>query len=91
MEAMQAGAIELGLDEATARELVLHTALGAARMAIESGDDPSTLREKVTSPGGTTAAALEQYAAGDLNALVARAMEAAASRADSLATELLDK
>ncbi|WP_348767144.1 pyrroline-5-carboxylate reductase [uncultured Salinisphaera sp.] len=91
MEAMQAGAVELGLDEATARQLVLHTALGAARMAIESGDDPATLREKVTSPGGTTAAALEQYAAGDLNALVARAMQAAAGRADSLATELLDK
>ncbi|WP_353220101.1 pyrroline-5-carboxylate reductase [Salinisphaera sp. S4-8] len=91
MEAMQAGAIELGLDEATARELVLHTALGAARMAIESGDDPATLREKVTSPGGTTAAALEQYAEGDLNALVGRAMQAAASRADRLATELLDK
>ncbi|MBS63808.1 pyrroline-5-carboxylate reductase [Salinisphaera sp.] len=91
MEAMQAGAVELGLDEAAARELVLHTALGAARMAIESGDDPATLREKVTSPGGTTAAALEQYAAGDLNALVARAMQAAAGRADSLATELLDK
>ena len=91
MEAMQAGAMELGLDEATARELVLHTALGAARMAIESGDDPTALREKVTSPGGTTAAALGEFSEGELGALVARAMRSASDRADSLARELLDK
>lgn len=91
MEAMQAGAQELGLDESTARELVLHTALGAARMAIESGDDPTTLREKVTSPGGTTAAALDEFSQGELGALVERAMRSAAGRADSLARELLDK
>jgi pyrroline-5-carboxylate reductase len=91
MEAMQAGAQELGLDESTARELVLHTALGAARMAIESGDDPTTLREKVTSPGGTTAAALDEFSQGELGALVERAMRSAAGRADSLARELLDE
>ena len=90
MEAMHAGARELGLDDDTARELVLHTALGAARMAIESGDDPATLREKVTSKGGTTAAALERFEAGDLNALVRDAMQAAARRADTLGQELMD-
>jgi pyrroline-5-carboxylate reductase len=90
MEAMQAGAIELGLDEATARELVLHTALGAARMAIESGDDPATLRANVTSPGGTTAAALDQFSEGELGALVEKAMRAAAGRADELGRELLE-
>lgn len=91
MEAMQAGAIKLGLDEASARELVLHTALGAARMAVESGDDPTTLREKVTSPGGTTAAALDEFSQGELGALVEKAMRAASDRADSLGRELLNE
>ena len=89
MEAMHAGARELGLDDDTARELVLHTALGAARMAIESGDDPATLREGHLK-GGTTAAALERFEAGDLNALVRDAMQAAARRADTLGQELMD-
>lgn len=91
MEAMQAGAMELGLDQASARELVLHTALGAARMAIESGDDPATLRDKVTSPGGTTAAALDQFSQGELGALVHKAMHAASDRADSLGREMLNE
>lgn len=90
MEAMQAGAEALGLDERTARKLVLQTALGAARMALESGDDPATLRRKVTSPGGTTEQALDTFADGGLQALVARAMQAASTRADALARELLD-
>ncbi|HLQ85563.1 MAG TPA: pyrroline-5-carboxylate reductase [Salinisphaeraceae bacterium] len=85
MEAMQAGAEALGLDADTARTLVLQTAFGAARMALESGDDPATLRRKVTSPGGTTEQALNAFADGDLQQLVQRAMQAAAARADSLA------
>ncbi|WP_423823400.1 pyrroline-5-carboxylate reductase [Salinisphaera sp. SPP-AMP-43] len=90
MEAMIAGAKDLGLDEAAARELVLQTALGAARMATESGDDPTTLRQKVTSKGGTTAAALAQFEQGDLNQLVAQAMHAASDRASELARDLSD-
>lgn len=88
MEAMIAGAKELGLHETAARELVLQTALGAARMATESGDDPGTLRAKVTSKGGTTAAALAHFEAGDLQPLVAGAMRAASDRASELAREL---
>ncbi len=88
MEAMQAGAESLGLDAGTARELVLQTALGAARMALESGDDPATLRRKVTSPGGTTEQALATFTQGDLQALVARAMHSAADRAGALTEEL---
>lgn len=88
MEALQSGAMELGLDRDTARQLVLHTALGAARMAVESDDDPATLREKVTSPGGATEQALNQLRNGDLQALVGRAMAAAAERAGTLAQEL---
>ncbi|MGB7755670.1 MAG: pyrroline-5-carboxylate reductase [Salinisphaera sp.] len=90
MEAMIAGATDLGLDETAARELVLQTALGAARMATESGDDPATLRAKVTSKGGTTAAALNHFEAGDLDKLVAGAMRAASDRASELARDLSD-
>lgn len=90
MEAMQAGAEDLGLDADTARMLVLQTALGAARMALESGDDPTTLRQNVTSPGGTTEQALNTFADGDLQALVARSMRAAAERADTLAQSMRD-
>ncbi|MGN8200013.1 pyrroline-5-carboxylate reductase [Salinisphaera sp. RV14] len=90
MEAMIAGATQLGLDETAARELVLQTALGAARMATESGDDPATLRAKVTSKGGTTAAALNHFQAGDLDRLVAGAMRAASDRAAELARDLSD-
>lgn len=88
MEAMQAGAEALGLDAEAARALVLQTAYGAARMALESGDDPATLRRKVTSPGGTTEQALATFADGDLQGLVARAMRAATDRAEALARDL---
>ncbi|RJS94896.1 pyrroline-5-carboxylate reductase [Salinisphaera sp. Q1T1-3] len=88
MEAMIDGATELGLTPEDARRLVLQTALGAARMAHESGDDPATLRAKVTSKGGTTAEALAHFAEGDLNGLVRGAMRAAAERADVLAGKL---
>lgn len=90
MEAMQKGAVELGLSESQARELVLQTALGAARMANESGDDAATLRAKVTSKGGTTAEALSCFAEGDLEQLVSRAMNASAGRADKLAQQLIN-
>ncbi|MES1925780.1 pyrroline-5-carboxylate reductase [Salinisphaera sp. T31B1] len=90
MEAMVEGARALGLDEDAARTLVLNTALGAARMAIESGDDPATLRRNVTSPGGTTEQALNTFSEGDLAGLVARAMRSAAERADTLGRELVD-
>lgn len=91
MEAMQAGAEALGLDADTARELVLATALGAARMARESGDAPGTLRRKVTSPGGTTERALTAFDEADMQAVVANAMHAAAERAAALARTLDDQ
>lgn len=90
MEAMQAAAEAMGLEADAARTLVLQTAYGAARMALESGDDPATLRRKVTSPGGTTEQALLSFARDDLPSLVTRAMQAAADQADTLAQELRD-
>lgn len=87
MEALEAAGTELGLPPATARLLTQQTALGAARMALESDDPPALLRQRVTSKGGTTAAALEQFEAGGLAALVQRAAQAAQQRSCSMAEE----
>ena len=60
MEAMQDAAKKLGLNSDEARLLVLQTAFGAAKLALESNDDAATLRQRVTSKGGTTEAALNK-------------------------------
>jgi pyrroline-5-carboxylate reductase len=88
MEAMHAAGRKLGLDNETARLLTLQTAFGAAKMALESLDPPGTLRERVTSPGGTTEQALRVFAEGKLPELVERALKAAAERGASLAADL---
>ena len=88
MEAMQTVGCELGLPEKTARLLTLQTAFGAAKMALESSEGVTTLRERVTSPGGTTERAIESFQDGHLEALVRKALTAAAERADELGTEL---
>jgi len=84
IEAMVAGAVELGVDPSVAHRLVVQTVLGAATMASRPGADPAALREQVTSPGGTTAAALSVFDAGDLMGLVAAAMRAARDRGREL-------
>jgi pyrroline-5-carboxylate reductase len=80
MEAMEKTAIELGLGEHTASLLVQQTALGAAKIALESPGSPGQLRAKVTSPGGTTARAIETFQQGGFNELVAKALHAACDR-----------
>ncbi len=85
IEALAAAGAREGLPAATAAKLALHTALGAARMAIEAGETPDVLRQRVTSPGGTTAAALDALAAGGFNDLIARAVAAATARGRVLA------
>jgi len=83
-EAMEEAAIAEGLAADAARTLVRHTILGAARMLVESGEPPTELRRRVTSPGGTTQAAIEAFEAGDLRGLVARAIRAATRRGGEL-------
>jgi len=85
MEHMIASAEAFGLDQHTARQLVLQTALGAAELAIQSNEPPSVLRERVTSPGGTTAAALNTFMEGGFASLVADALAAAKRRSEELA------
>lgn len=87
MEAMEAAGRELDLPADVARPLTLQTAFGAARMAQESGEDPATLRQRVTSPGGTTAAALNIFEQGDLRGLVRRALTAARDRGRELSQQ----
>lgn len=87
MEAMQAAAQQLGLPKATARQLSLETALGSATLAAHSDENFATLRTRVTSKGGTTAAALEVLEQGGLTQLFLDAMRAAATRANELAEQ----
>lgn len=88
MEAMEQSAQKLGLDEKTAHLLTLQTALGAAKMALESHQDCGTLRKNVTSPNGTTEKAIQSLQADGLPKMVEKAMQAAQSRAVELADEL---
>jgi len=90
MEAMQKAAEKLGLNKEQARQLSLQTALGAARMAIESDDDVAILRAKVTSKGGTTEQAIKTFEARELPEIVMQAMQAANDKAIELA-EILGK
>jgi pyrroline-5-carboxylate reductase len=87
VEAMIDAAIALGLDSETARELAIQTAYGAATMLRETGDDPVELRENVTSPGGTTAAALERLEAHEVREAFIAALTAAKLRSAELASE----
>lgn len=90
MEAMQATGEKLGLDAETARLLTLQTALGAARMAIESPEQPATLRARVTSPGGTTEQAVRHFEEAKLRNIVEQAMTAARDRSIELSEQLGD-
>ncbi|WP_289282414.1 MULTISPECIES: pyrroline-5-carboxylate reductase [unclassified Methylophaga] len=88
LEALQTAGMELGLPEETARLLALETSFGAAKMALESDESACVLRQRVTSPGGTTERALDVFEKGDLRGLFSKALTAAAQRADELAEQL---
>jgi pyrroline-5-carboxylate reductase len=85
MEHMISAGVDLGLPADVARRLTLQTALGAARMALESEDEPGGLRERVTSPGGTTERALRVFAQGGIRDLVHSALSGARDRSRELA------
>lgn len=85
MEILEKIAVELGLESAIARRLSVETARGAAELARESASSPGTLREQVTSPGGTTERALEVLGAGGIEDLFRAALGAAEQRSRELA------
>jgi pyrroline-5-carboxylate reductase len=87
MEEMIKAAIKLGLSEDAAKDLVLQTAKGAGMLAIEAdknGESPAQLRQKVTSPGGTTEAALKVLAEGKFGPLIEAAIKKARDRSKEL-------
>lgn len=88
MEAMEQAGVNLGLSADNARLLTLQTAFGASKMALESSDGPQSLREKVTSPGGTTERALNILQQGDLVQLFNEALSGAYERSQELASIL---
>lgn len=85
VEAMVQAGTELGLPNEIATELTIQTMVGAAKLLATSGKSPATLRENVTSPNGTTAAALASFAESDLASVVKKAMVAARDRSQELA------
>jgi pyrroline-5-carboxylate reductase len=84
---MMAGGEQLGLSTEQSRILALQTVLGAATLAAQSDEPPSVLRERVTSKGGTTAAALDVMQARGLSEIIAAAMAAANRRSGELGDE----
>ncbi|MFP6826630.1 MAG: pyrroline-5-carboxylate reductase [Pseudohongiellaceae bacterium] len=88
MEAMQDTAKSMGLSDKVARALIYQTAVGAAELALTSSESIDELRHRVTSPGGTTEAAIKQFESGGIRELVDRALKAARDRSIKLADEI---
>jgi pyrroline-5-carboxylate reductase len=88
VEALEDAAVAQGLPRETARALAVQTCLGAGRMLADDGAAPEELRRRVTSPDGTTAAALESFAANGFAEIVARAIAAATVRGREISAQL---
>ncbi|WP_460144242.1 pyrroline-5-carboxylate reductase [Pseudomonas sp. S2_A02] len=88
IEAMTAAGVKLGLPADIAAQLTVQTALGAAHMAVASDVDAAELRRRVTSPAGTTEAAIKSFQTGGFEALVEKALGAAAHRSAEMAEQL---
>ncbi|MBA2445295.1 MAG: pyrroline-5-carboxylate reductase [Nocardioidaceae bacterium] len=85
VEAMIEAGVHLGLPRSTATELVVQTMVGSAKMLRETGEHPTVLRERVTSPGGTTAAAVRKLEDHKVRAAFMTALESARDRSRALA------
>jgi pyrroline-5-carboxylate reductase len=88
VESMIEAGVHLGLPRGTATELVVQTMVGSAKLLRETGEHPTVLRERVTSPGGTTAAAIRELEDHKVRAAFLTAMEAARNRSRALAEGL---
>lgn len=88
IESMVDGAVALGLDKEKASALAMQTMLGAAKMAMNSDDTPAELRRKVTSPKGTTQAAVESMQANEIGRQISEAMKACSDRSQALSEEM---
>lgn len=90
LEAMIDAAVEQGLDRKQAAALAMQTALGSAQMAIASEEAPAELRRKVTSPNGTTQAAIESLQQDNFAEVMKKAMQACYTRSEEISNELAD-
>ncbi|OLF38680.1 pyrroline-5-carboxylate reductase [Psychrobacter sp. C 20.9] len=88
IESMVDGAVALGLDKEQASALAMQTMIGAAKMAMNSEDTPAELRRKVTSPNGTTQAAVESMQANEIGRQIGEAMQACYDRSQALSEEM---
>lgn len=88
MEALEKAGIALGLPADAARLLTIETAFGSAKLALEIEEEPKTLRQRVTSPGGTTERAIGVFDNSAMAAIIERALTAARDRAIELANQL---
>ena len=88
IEALAKGAVALGMDAASAQRLAVQTAFGAASLARRGSADPKTLREMVSSRGGTTEQALASLEQSDIDTMFKRALEAAAHRSQEISRDL---
>ncbi|MDN5734053.1 MAG: pyrroline-5-carboxylate reductase [Psychrobacter sp.] len=88
IESMVDGAVALGLNKEQASALAMQTMLGAAKMAMNSDDAPAELRRKVTSPNGTTQAAVESMQANEIGRQIIEAMQACYDRSQALSEEM---
>jgi pyrroline-5-carboxylate reductase len=87
VESMIEAGVHMGLPRSTATELVVQTVVGSAKLLRETGEHPTVLRERVTSPGGTTAAAIRELEDHKVRAAFLSAIEAARNRSRALAAE----
>ncbi len=88
IESLEAAAVEQGLSAAAARQLALQTFFGAAKLALESGEEPAVLRQRVTSKGGTTERGVAALESAGLKRAFEQAVEAASRRSAELGDEL---
>ncbi len=88
IESLEAAAVAQGLAPATARQLALQTFFGAAKLALESGEEPAVLRQRVTSKGGTTERGLSALDDAAVGLAIGQAVEAASRRSAELGDEL---
>jgi pyrroline-5-carboxylate reductase len=91
IEALSDAGVKVGLPRYTALELAAQTVLGSARLLLESGQHPGSLKDQVTSPGGTAIAGLHTLEAGGLRTTLINAVEAATRRARELGEQFLEK
>lgn len=88
IESLEAAAVAQGLAPATARQLALQTFFGAAKLALESSEEPAVLRQRVTSKGGTTERGIAALEAAAVKPAIGQAVEAASRRSAELGDEL---